>query len=382
MSGMRRSLERTAAVARKEALHILRDPRSLIMALAVPLLMLLLFGYALTLDVDRIPTLILDRDRTPQSRELIERFAGSRYFTILGEVQNYGEIEQRIDRDQCLLAVVIPADYSRNLLMNKEAEVQLIFDGSDSNTASIALGYADALTQSYAMELRQQAFNRRAGGRLDPPVETRLRVWYNSELKSRNYIVPGLIAVILMIIAALLTSLTIAREWEMGTMEQLLSTPLRAHELVLGKMAAYFALGLADMLIAMGVGVLVFGVPLRGSPLLVLVTSCVFLVGALFWGIFLSAIARGQLLAFQLGMITSFLPAFLLSGFVFAIENMPVVVQAVTYIFPSRYFITALKGVFLKGVGMDVLWLEFGLLAVYAAVIFLLATRKLAGKLA
>ena len=147
-------------------------------------------------------------------------------------------------------------------------------------------------------------------------------------------------------------------------------------------MAAHFALGLADMLIAMGVGVLVFGVPLRGSPLLVLVTSCVFLVGALFWGIFLSAIARGQLLAFQLGMITSFLPAFLLSGFVFAIENMPVVVQAVTYIFPSRYFITALKGVFLKGVGMDVLWLEFGLLAVYAAVIFLLATRKLAGKLA
>jgi ABC-2 type transport system permease protein len=377
-----RSLARTAAVARKEALHILRDPRSLIMALALPLLMLLLFGYALTLDVDRIPTLIQDRDRTSESRELIQRFAGSRYFQVLASDGEYRTIERMIDRNQCLLAVVIPADYSHNLLRGKEADIQFLFDGSDSNTASIALGYADAVIRGYAMELRQREFNRRGGGRLAPPVEARLRVWYNSELKSRNYIVPGLIAVILMIIAALLTSLTIAREWEMGSMEQLLSTPLRARELVLGKMGAYFVLGLVDVLTAIGLGVLVFGVPLRGNPVLVLATSCVFLIGALFWGILLSAVARSQLLAFQLGLLTSFLPAFLLSGFIFSIESMPLVIQAVTYIFPSRYFITAMKGMFLKGVGLGVLWLEVALLAAYATAIFLLATRKLKGKLA
>jgi ABC-2 type transport system permease protein len=379
---LRRSLVRTAAVARKEALHILRDPRSLIMALAVPLLMLLLFGYALTLDVDRIPTLIQDHDRSPESRELIERFAGSRFFDVIGAAAGSRDIERRIDRDEVLLAVIIPGDYSRNLQRGKEAEVQLLFDGSDSNTASIAVGYAEALLQAYAFELREKFFDRRGGGRLHLPVEAQLRVWYNSELESKNYIVPGLIAVILMIIAALLTSLTIAREWESGSMEQLLSTPLRAHELVLGKMSAYFVLGLADMLIAIGVGVYLFEVPLRGNALLMFFTTCVFLIGALFWGILLSAIARSQLLAYQMGMVTSFLPSFLLSGFVYAIENMPVPVQMVTYIFPARYIITILKGIFLKGVGLEVLWLQAGLLAVYAVVVFLVATRKLKGKLA
>jgi len=209
-----------------------------------------------------------------------------------------------------------------------------------------------------------------------------LRVWYNSELQSRNYIVPGLIAVILMIISAMLTSLTIAREWENGSMEQLLSTPVRAHEIVLGKMLAYFALGITDTIVAICVGVFLFGVPLRGNPLLVLLTSCIFLVGALFWGIFLSAMTRNQLMAYQMGMLTSFLPAFLLSGFVFAIENMPIVIQVVSYVFPSRYFITILKGLFLKGVGLDVLWLEVTLLVVYSLVLFSAATWKLKQKIA
>jgi ABC-2 type transport system permease protein len=378
----RQSLSRTAAVARKEGLHILRDPRSLIMALAVPVLMLVLFGYALTLDVDRIQTVIYDQDNSPQSRELIARFAGSRYFQIVGSAEEYGSIERMIDRSRCLLAVVIPHDYSRNLLASQEADVQLLLDGSDSNTASIALGYANALASAYAFELRSQALTRKGGGRLDPPIDVQLRVWYNSELQSRNYIVPGLIAVIMMIIAAMLTSLTIAREWENGSMEQLLSTPVRAHEIVLGKMAAYFVLGLTDALITVGVGVLLFKVPLRGNPLLVLGTCCIFLIGVLFWGIFLSASTRNQLMAYQLGMLTSFLPAFLLSGFVFAIENMPVVIQVVTYFFPSRYFITILKGLFLKGVGAHVLWVEITLLAVYAVLLFLAATRKLKRKIA
>jgi ABC-2 type transport system permease protein len=373
---------RIGAIARKEALHILRDPRSLIMALAVPFFILLLFGYALTLDVDRVPTLVYDHDRTPQSRELIQRFAGSRYFHVLGSVEGYGPIDREIDKNRCLLAVVIPHDYARNLLTARASEVQLLFDGSDSNTASIALGYAQALTQLYAFEVRANWMNRRGGERLKPTVEPRLRVWYNSELESRNYIVPGLIAVILMIIASLLTSLTIAREWETGSMEQLLSTPLRPHELVLGKMAAYFVLGLIDTISTITLGVFVFGVPLRGNPLMVLFTASVFLIGALFWGIFLSATARTQLLAYQLGMITSFLPAFLLSGFVFAIENMPLVIQAISYVFPSRYFITILKGVFLKGIGLDVLWVETAFLFAYALIVFILATRKARQRLA
>ncbi len=376
------SVRRTRAVARKEFLHIIRDPRSLVMALAVPLIMLLLFGYALSLDVDRIPTLVYDADHSPESRALIEQFRGSRYFEMLGSVDQYRAIERDIDRDRILLGLVIPRDYARNLLAGKETEVQLLLDGSDSNTASIALGYAQVLLQTYALELRSRALDRRGGASFSSPVEPRLRVWYNSELKSKNYIIPGLIAVILMIIGALLTSLTIAREWEAGTMEQILSTPLRPTELVLGKMVAYFGLGLIDMFVAVGVGVFVFKVPLRGNPLFLLVTGGCFLFGALCWGILLSAIARSQLLAYQMGVLTSFLPAFLLSGFIYAIENMPAAIQLFTYIVPARYFVTIVKGIFLKGIGLGMLWFELLLLIAYAAIVFVAATQKLKQKLA
>jgi ABC-2 type transport system permease protein len=201
-------------------------------------------------------------------------------------------------------------------------------------------------------------------------------------MESKNYVVPGLIAVILMIISALLTSLTIAREWEMGTMEQLLSTPVRPAELVLGKMLAYSAVGFIDLLLAIGAGLVVFDVPLRGSTALLLATSSLFLFGALFWGILLSAVARTQVLAFQMGILSSFLPAFLLSGFIYAIENMPPVIQAFTYIVPARYFVTILKGVFLKGVGLQVLWAEILFLGAYTVVVFAAATRKLSQKMA
>ncbi|MBM3791164.1 MAG: ABC transporter permease [Acidobacteria bacterium] len=376
------NFRRTRAMARKEALHILRDPRSLVLALALPVLMLLLFGYALTLDVDRIPTIVFDRDGSPASRELIARFQGSRYFELVETAGDYRAIERSIDRNSCMLGVVIPGDFSQKLLAGREAGIQLLFDGSDSNTAAIALGYASALLQAYNQEVLAQRGRLAAGGRQAGSVEGRLRIWYNSELKSRNYIVPGLIAVILMIIASLLTSLTIAREWEMGTMEQLLSTPVRPPEIVLGKMSAFFMLGLVDTVIAVGAGVWVFGVPLRGNVLFLLATSCIFLLGALFWGIFLSAAARTQVLAYQMGVLSSFLPAFLLSGFIFAVENMPPVIQVITYIFPARYFVTILKGVFLRGIGMEILAAEVILLAVYAMLVFMFATRKLRQKIA
>ncbi len=375
------SYRRIRAIFVKELHHITRDPRSLALALALPLLMLLLFGYALSLDVDRIPTMIYDQDRTAQSRDLIREFEGSRFFEIRGMAVDYAAIEHGIDRSRVLMGVVIPLNYGRELAAGREGQVQLLLDGSDSNTASIALGYAESLVRSYSLQLRSAAMNQRGGEHLAPPVDARLRVWYNNSLESKNYVVPGLIAVVLQIIAALLTSLTIAREWEMGTMEQILSTPLRPAEMVLGKMFAYFVVGVADAAISLLVGVFIFDVPLRGSLPLLGVSVCVFLCGALFWGIFVSAAAKTQVAAYQAGILSSFLPAFLLSGFVYSIETMPWLIQAITHIIPARYVVTILKGIFLKGVGLSVLGGELAFLALYAMIVFLLATRKLNQKL-
>lgn len=373
---------RTLAVFRKELKHIVRDPRSLVMALAEPVVMLLLFGFALSLDVDRIPTLIYDADHTPRSRELVQRFQSSRFFDIKGFAGDYKTIEQSIDRGRVLMGIAIPRGYSQHIDARRKAEAQILLDGSDSNTASIALSYASALLRTYSLQLRTDAQNRGSGERIAVPVDPRMRIWYNSTLESKNYVVPGLIAVILMVIAALLTSLTIAREWEMGTMEQLLSTPLGAAEMVFGKMLAFFVVGAADMVIAVTVGVFIFHVPFRGSVLLLAGTGCIFLFGTLSWGIFLSAITRTQLQAYQLGIITSFLPSFLLSGFLWDISNMPMPIRWITHMVPARYFVTILKGIFLKGVGLEVLWIEVLFLIAFSTLVFAGATLKLKQKLA
>lgn len=376
------SLRRFLAIFRKEGIHIVRDWRSLSMALAVPVLLLVLFGYALSLDVDRIPTVIDDRDQTHPSRDLIERFRGSRYFTIVAVATSPSDIERLIDQEKTLLAVVIPHGFARTIAAKQPASVQLVLDGSDSNTASIASDYAQALVQAYSGELREREIKRLGAGKIRIPIEPRVRVVYNSEIKSRNFIIPGLIAVILMIIAALLTSLTVAREWENGTMEQLLSTPIRPMELLLGKLCAYFVLGMADTSIALAIGLGVFRVPLRGSPLLLAAGASLFLFGALCWGILLSTVTRSQLLAFQASLLSSFLPAFLLSGFVYSIDNMPFIIQQVTRIVPARYFVAILKGIFLKGVGLETLWPQFLFLAAYAAIAFTVAVRKMRAKVA
>ncbi len=376
------NLRRARAVARKEFTHILRDPRSLIMALALPALMLTLFGYALTLDVDRLSTLIYDADGTPESRALISRIEGSKYFQILDRVDGYPAIEAAIDRGRCLIAVAIPSGFQRDLRQGGRADVQVIVDGSDSNTASIGLGYMESVLREYSSSFTAGAAERMSGRRPVEPLDLRVRVWYNSELASKNYIVPGLVAVVLTIISALLTSLTIARERESGTMELLLSTPLRPSELVFGKMAAYFVLGAIDTVVAILFGVLIFQVPLRGSLLLLAFSCVIFLFGALCWGVFLSAMAPSQLVAYQAGMISSFLPAFLLSGFVFSIQNMPVPIQIPTYLVPARYFISVLRGIFLKGVGLEVFGVELLFLVAYGGLVFLAATRRLSGKVA
>jgi ABC-2 type transport system permease protein len=377
------SFRRLRAIARKEMLHVIRDPRSLASAVAIPLMMLVIFGYALSLDVDRIPTIVYNLDRSPQSLDLIRDFRGSRYFNIVEEVHSYRPIEQSMDSRRALLGIVIPPDYTRNLLSGSgEAQVQLLLDGSDSNTAAIAQGYAEGVVLQFAARTRGDAQNMVAGRVPAVGVSAEARVWYNPDMLSRNFIVPGLIAVIMMIITGNLSSLTIAREWENGTMEQLLSTPVRPSELALGKLAAYFVVGLVDMVICMFVGVYLFGVPFEGSLTLLTVASFIFLFGSLCTGILVSASTRSQLMAYQMGTLVSFLPGFLLSGFIYSISSMPRLIQVISLLVPARYFIEITKGIFLKGIGLEILWSNMLLLIGYGAFMFFFAVRKLRQKVA
>jgi ABC-2 type transport system permease protein len=376
------NFRRVGAVARKEFLHVIRDFRSLIMAIAIPILMLLLFGYALTLDVDNVPLAVWDQSGTERSRELVSRFDGSPYFSLRMGVGNYGELVRAIDEGRVLVGLVIPRNFAQQVEAGRDAPVQLIVDGSDSNTATIGIGYAQVVAQIYSLDMLAEQTNRRSGRAIQIPLDVRPRVWFNEELESRNFIIPGLIAVIMMVISAMLTSLTIAREWERGTMEQLISTPVKGTELILGKLLPYFVIGLLDVVLAVVMGQFLFHVPLRGNVALLFGLAVIFLTGALAMGMVVSIVAKSQLLSSQVAMVATFLPAFLLSGFVFTIANMPQVIQMVTYIVPARYFVAILKGIYLKGVGLEILAGEAGLLVVYGAVMVLLANIKFKKKLA
>ena len=376
------NLRRLWAIARKETLHIRRDPRSLGLAIGVPLLMLLAFGYALTLDVDRVPFVVWDQSGTTQSREFIARFTGTTYFTFHGAVENYPQLERAIDSRDAMLALVIPSGFARELDAGRSAPVQAIVDGSDSNTAGLVLGYAQAIALSFNQQLAVDQIRRRTGMAASTGLDLRTRVWFNPDLASRNFIVPGILAVIMGLISALLTSLTIAREWETGTMEQLISTPVRAPELILGKLIPYLVIGLIDLAIAVSMTVFLFDVPLRGSVPLLFGVGTVFIVATLAQGILISTVTRQQLLASQVAMIATFLPAFLLSGFAFAIANMPVVVRGITYIVPARYFVAMVKGIFLRGTGLTILWGDALCLLGFAALMILLAIARTRKRLA
>jgi ABC-2 type transport system permease protein len=351
------SLTRLLAVARKEVLQLRRDTRSLILAFLLPVLLLVLFGYAISWDVRNIHTAVLDGDRSARSRELIDAFRASGYFTIVERLERPARIGELFDRGTAQVVFVIPPGFAADLAAGRTAPVQAVVDGSDANTATIVLAYSDAIVRTWSSRVQLQ------GVSLAPPVTAESRVWYNEELLSRNMIVPGLVAVIMMIIAALLTSLTLAREWERGTMEQLAATPVSRAEVVLGKLLPYLGIGLTDVVVSTVLGTVLFDVPFRGSPVLLMVLSFFFLTGALGLGIFISAVAKSQVLATQIAMIATFLPAFLLSGFMFAIEVMPPALRAVTYLIPARYFLVVTRGIFLKGVGLEVL-LPQGLLMI------------------
>jgi ABC-2 type transport system permease protein len=374
-------LARVAAVARKEFLHVRRDPRSLVMALAIPALMLLLFGYALTLDVDRVPLAVWDRDGSPESRDLVGRFAASRYFSLSLRAAGYGEIEEAVERGTVLAALVVPEEFQARIRGGKGAPLQLLLDGSDANTATIVLGYAEGVVRGYSRAALLEGIAAGGGALPRDPLELRPRVWFNADLESKNYIVPGLIAVIMMAISALLTSLTVAREWEQGTMEQLVATPVRPGEIVAGKLLPYFVIGMADVLLAVVLGEFLFRVPLRGSLLLLFAMAAIFLAGALAAGMAISIVTRSQLLASQIAMVVTFLPSFLLSGFMYSLGNMPKPVQVMSHLIPARYFVALLKGIYLKGTGLSVLLGEAALLSAFAAAMVLVAARRLKKKL-
>jgi ABC-2 type transport system permease protein len=355
---------RTWAIARKELLHVMRDPRSLGMGIAIPVLLLVLFGYALSLDVDHVPLAVWDLDGSPASRDLVRSFVHSPAFESVAVCRSLPETEEAIQSGRATAALVIPTEFSTDLSGGRQARVQLLVDGSDANTARLSIMYAEGI-------LARMADRVPANGAVS------LVSAYNPAMNTRWSIIPGLIAIIVNVIAAMLTSLCIAREWENGTMEQLVSTPVRRMELIAGKLLPYYAIGVADILIAVGMALFLFGIPLNGSVLALAGVSGIFLLGALSVGVLISTLARSQLLASQLSLVITFLPGFLLSGFVYDIGAMPPVVGALTRIIPARYFVSLLRSLFLKGRWGPALTLDLVLLSAFTILVLAVTLRKL-----
>jgi ABC-2 type transport system permease protein len=372
------NLPRVMAVARKETRQIVRDSRSLYLALGIPVVLMFLFGYALSLDVDHIPIGLWDQDGSPQSREFVDRLVSSGYFTLAFRTDRYADIVTNIDRNRISAGIIIPYDFSRNLKKGKLTSVQALVDGSDSTRAGLAIVYLETIAATYESDLKITSLVRQAiEHRVTPPLEPRVKLLYNPELQSRNNIIPGLIAIIMMVMAALLTSLTIARERETGTMEQLISTPVKSRELIVGKLIPYFGLGYLDLLMVYLMGHYVFQVPFRGSLLLMFLAASVFLVGALSLGFLISVVASNQYYATQLALLGTFLPSFLLSGFVFPIGNMPDWLSPLTHLVPARHLVFVLRAIYLKAGGIEVIAGPTLILVIFGLAVTFLASRKL-----
>ncbi len=352
------------AVARKEFYHIVRDYRSLYMAFALPLLLILLFGYALSLDVDNVKVVIVDHDRTELSRDFAGRLDASAYFDLVTYLPDERAAVAWLDAGKATIALVIPPRWTENIRSNREAPLQVLIDASDPNIGTISRGYITSFVERYNSRLLVDFLGRQGLDNLRPAVEGRVRVWFNEELESRNFIVPGIIAVIIMIVGAMLTSLVIAREYENGTMETIRSLPINAVEFLTGKAIPYFLIAMTDVLVALLMGQLLFGVVMKGSFWLMILASSIYLSVALGLGLFISIATKSQLVANQIALLVSYLPALLLSNFVFPVENMPRMLQFVTWIVPATYYIDIMNGLFLRNVGMSYLWPSFLVLLV------------------
>jgi ABC-2 type transport system permease protein len=347
---------RIKALVRKEFYHLIRDYRSLYMAFAIPFLLVILFGYALSLDVDNVETVIVDHDHSEMSRDFIRKLDASPYFHVSAQLAQPKDAADYLDHDRAAVAIIIPPDFMRSLSADRETPLQIIIDGSDPNFAGIINGYMFAFTEQYNQTLLFNFLNRQGMEKIRPPVDGRIRVWFNEDLESRNFIVPGIIAIIIMLVCAFLTSLIIAREYENGTMETIKSLPIRSGEFLLGKALPYFFIGLTDVLIAILLGQLLFGVVMKGNFWLMIAATSLYLAVALALGLLISNATKSQLIANQVAFMVTYLPSVLLSDFVFPIINMPTILQLVTYIVPAKYYIDILGGIYLRNLGLAYLW--------------------------
>jgi ABC-2 type transport system permease protein len=369
-------LRRVKAIAVKEILQVWRDPRSLMIALLLPFTQMFLFGYGVNLDLKHLPVCTFDREGSQQSQALLKHFQASQYFTIVRNVDSYAQLTRAIDRSTCVLAIVIPPDFSERINDTGTAPVQAILDASDDNTANIAYGYAAAVVDGYSNDIAVTATDRQGNAlRQTQPMVVQSRVWFNEDLESRNFIIPGLVAMIMALVGAQLTSLTISREWERGTMELLISTPAQPSELMIGKLAPYLLLGWLDASFCLVLAAFWFGVPYRGTLFALFVTTSLFLVVVLSIGYLMSVLIRSQVGASQIALLVTMLPTTLLSGYIFPIDQMPAAIQGVTYLIYSRYYVSIVKDLFLKGSTLAELWTPILFLVVYAAAVMILAAR-------
>ena len=357
------------AIARKEYFHLIRDFRSLYLAFIIPLLLILLFGYALSLDVENIPTMVVDHDKTPESRDFIRKLNASVYFKVIAYLANSTAAIEAIDRNRAILAIVIPPRWTQDLKSDRKSPLQVIIDGSDPNCAGSTRAYITAYISQANQNQLIEFLNRQGLEKIKPPLEGRIRVWFNEDLESRNFIIPGIIALIIMIVGALLTSLVIAREYENGTMETIRSLPVRSVEFLIGKALPYFFIGLVDVLVAILMGQLLFGVVMKSSFWLMIVASSIYLGVALCLGLLISTLTKSQLVANQMAILMTYLPTLLLSNFVFPKENMPAFLKLITYIVPATYYIDILNGLYLRNLNLAYLWPSF--LVLFLMLLFL-----------
>jgi ABC-2 type transport system permease protein len=368
--------DRLAHMLTKEFIQVFRDPRMRFVIFVLPAIQMLVFGYAASNDVRDVPTAVFDLDRSAASRELVSRFLGSRYFELVEEVRNEVRARELIDRGDATALLRVNPGFEDDLRAGRTAYVQLILDGTDSNTASIVLDYASRIVRKHAKALLEERRARLQGAiSLRPGVELVTRAWFNENLESRMYYVPGVIANLLLIVTLMLTSMAVVREKEIGTIEQIMVTPIRPVEFILGKTLPFAVIGLADVVLISVVGVFWFEVPIRGGPLVLLLGIALYLMSTLGAGLLISTVSRTQ----QQAMMTTFFfafPAILLSGFAFPIANMPEPVQWLTYANPLRYFLVIVRGVFLKGVGLDVLWPQMLGLAVLGPIALAIAAAR------
>jgi ABC-2 type transport system permease protein len=370
------SLTRLLAVARKEILHILRDSRSLGIVVIMPVTLMLLFGYGVNLDLKGLPVYVYDRDGSQQSQDLLKRFQSNEYFHIARVVDSYPAVIRALDNGDAKMGIVIPWDFSQRLSRGGPVQVQALVDSTDDNTANVLIGYAQAVVQGYSSQVQLNWLQAHGLAIQPAPVSVQTRTWYNEDLESSSFIIPGVLALVMSVIGAFLTSLTIAREWERGSMEQLISTPVTAMEIMLGKLAPYFVLGMFDVAVCALIAISWFHVPFRGSYITLAVSSALFMIVVLSLGFLISVLAKNQFAASQIALLITFLPAFLLSGFLFSIEQMPIVLQWITGILPARYYVSVLKKIFLKGTPTSMLYADLIPLAVFALLLAIVATRS------